>query len=289
METTRVSATWMYTLHNYSDADIDRLKDLKHVSRHLCGREICPSTGTKHLQGRVTFKNNKKWTFNMWKAYDPKISVRVARFSKSDYERKEGDICIEINCEEQGKRTEMDDVWALIKGGADARVIMNANPGAFARYGRGFERMIELQNTMTVEADYSLEACCKFTKLKPLEFSVKKGFSFILIGLPGCGKSQYAMAHFKKPLWVNHMDDLGDFSDKLYDGIIFDDMDFLHLPRTTQIHLVDWAQPRNIHIRYKVAKIPKHTPKIFTCNDMCMDIDDEAILRRVTVTKVTRG
>lgn len=108
--------------------------------------------------------------------------------------------------------------------------------------------------------------------------------STVLIGPPGVGKTSFAIAchHFKNPLFVSHLDALKRFNDS-YDGIVFDDMDFTHLPRHTQIHLADYDHERDIHVRYGVATIPARTPKIFTCNEMCFNIRDEAIARRLSI------
>jgi len=110
--------------------------------------------------------------------------------------------------------------------------------------------------------------------------------SVILIGESNIGKTQFAKAHFNNPLFVSHMDRLRDFDAGVHDGIIFDDMDFTHLPRTSQIHITDWDEDRDIHARYGVAKIPANTRKIFTCNTMCVDEHDKAIARRITVVNL---
>jgi len=107
--------------------------------------------------------------------------------------------------------------------------------------------------------------------------------SVVLIGPSNIGKTQYAKAHFNNPLFVSHKDRLRDFEPGTHDGIIFDDMDFNHYPRTAQIHLTDWDEDRDLDARYMCAKIPANTRKIFTCNTMCVDNRDEAIARRITV------
>lgn len=110
--------------------------------------------------------------------------------------------------------------------------------------------------------------------------------SVVLIGRSNIGKTQFAKAHFMNPLFVSHMDKLREFDAAVHDGIIFDDMDFKHLPRTAQIHLTDWDEDRDIHARYGCAKIPANTRKIFTCNTMCVDHYDEAIARRIKIVEL---
>jgi len=105
--------------------------------------------------------------------------------------------------------------------------------------------------------------------------------SLVIQGPPGCGKTNWAKIHAKKPaLFVSHLDRLKDFRIGIHKSIIFDDLDFQHLPRTSQIHLVDRENPRDIHIRYSVAHIPAGVQKIFTCNHEPFCRDD-AIRRRV--------
>lgn len=105
--------------------------------------------------------------------------------------------------------------------------------------------------------------------------------SLVIQGPPGCGKTNWAKIHAKKPaLFVSHLDRLKDFRIGIHKSIIFDDLDFQHLPRTSQIHLVDRENPRDIHIRYAVAHIPAGVQKIFTCNHEPF-IRDDAIRRRV--------
>lgn len=106
------------------------------------------------------------------------------------------------------------------------------------------------------------------------------GGSLVLVGPSGCGKTTWASRVAPKPaLLVTHMDDLKKLTDE-HKSIIFDDMDFQHLPRTSQIHLVDQDMPRSIHCRNTIATIPKNTPKIFTANSHPF-LDDEAINRRI--------
>lgn len=103
--------------------------------------------------------------------------------------------------------------------------------------------------------------------------------SLCLVGHPGIGKSTWAKKNVPKPaLWVRHLDDLKDL-DSTCKSIIFDDMDFRHLPRTTQIQLVDRENPCSIHCRHRVARIPAGVHRVFTGNSL-MFIDDTAIKRR---------
>lgn len=119
-------------------------------------------------------------------------------------------------------------------------------------------------------------------QLQSLQFS---GKSTLVIGPSGAGKSTWAKRVCPKPaLWCTHIDDLKRLN-KAHQCIIFDDMDFKHLPRSTQIYIVDQDDDRTIHCRNTNAKIPKNMPKIFTANEDIF-IEDEAIARRLTKVKL---
>lgn len=107
--------------------------------------------------------------------------------------------------------------------------------------------------------------------------------ALILIGPTGCGKTTWAIKNAPKPsIIISHIDQLKLFKPDFHKSIIFDDMSFLQWPLQSQIHLVDWWQPRSIHVRYGTVSIPNSTPKIFTCNEMPFT-QHPAISRRIKV------
>jgi len=120
-----------------------------------------------------------------------------------------------------------------------------------------------------------------YQSLKEFNWVDDSSKSLVLLGPAGCGKTNWAKKYALKPaLFVSHLDRLKDLKIGYHKSIIFDDVDFKHLPRTSQIHLVDRENPRDIHIRYRVAHIPQGIQKIFTCNAYPF-VDDGAIERRV--------
>jgi len=117
----------------------------------------------------------------------------------------------------------------------------------------------------------------------------RENTTLLIWGKAGTGKSTLAKMLLPTALFISHPDKLKDFDATMHGGIIFDDMSFKHWPRTTQIHLVDIENDRQIHIRYKVAEIPAGTKKIITTNEFPENIlfyNDEAIKRRITVWKM---
>lgn len=108
--------------------------------------------------------------------------------------------------------------------------------------------------------------------------------TIVIVGPPGCGKTTWAKKHSPKPaLFIRHLDSLGLFRPE-HRSIIFDDLCFKHLPPSTQKYLVDYENLAEIHIRYKVARIPANIPRIFTANEYPFEetgIHAHAIDRRV--------
>jgi len=102
----------------------------------------------------------------------------------------------------------------------------------------------------------------------------------ILRGNSGCGKTTWAKRSLPTPiLFVSHIDTLKKFRPGFHKSILFDDIDVKHYPRTSQIHLVDFENSRDIHCRHTVAHIPAGIYKVFTCNEWPLT-EDPAIARR---------
>lgn len=109
--------------------------------------------------------------------------------------------------------------------------------------------------------------------------------SIVVVGPAGCGKTTWAKLVAPKPtLFIRHLDSLQHLREH-HKSIVFDDLDFHHLPPPTQKFLVDQENISEIHIRYKVATIPAGIMRIFTANAdpfNCISPHREAINRRCT-------
>lgn len=271
-----VSKSWKFT-----EFDLDRRSFYESLDANVVvfGLEVCPSSGRKHIQGHVSFKRAyrlsalKKLSNAHWE---------IARCEDFNYELKGEDVFIKDERKKKGKRGDLDGVLELVANGASIREIAKECPREFIRYHRGIERYLEVAGTNYIAPKYGLGDCCKHLGLTPIN-----AYSTLIVGKSGCGKTQWALSHFEKPLLVSHMDDLLQFSEE-NDGIVFDDMDFRHIPRSTNIYLLDYDLPRSIHCRYKPAVIPAHTFKIFTANFFPF-INDDAINRRLQIVTCNLG
>lgn len=125
------------------------------------------------------------------------------------------------------------------------------------------------------------EECAGTMNLFLLALPYDSSKTTVLVGSSGIGKTTWAIKHASKPsIIISHIDDLKLFKPSFHKSIIFDDMSFIQWPLQSQIHLVDRDQPRSIHVRYGVAKLPANTEKIFTCNTFPFT-ELEPILRRI--------
>lgn len=277
---------WVFTLNNYTDAERALLDGLVESSSHVAflsyGREVGES-GTPHLQGHLELTTRMRVP-QLKAILGQRVHLEVRRGSfeqAQQYVEKDGVVSTfgERVSKGAGKRTDLDELAEEIRGGAEKRVLAETYGKEFIKYSKGIDNY------------YDLFAVAKYQVCNgPWKWSHNFLFdkSVILWGAAGIGKTEYAKYLLPNALFVSHMDDLGGFNSH-YDGIIFDDMSFIHLPRTAQIHVLDVDNQRSIHIRYKTATIPAHTKKIFLTNEIngrIVDTLDAAIARRVEIVEL---
>lgn len=275
------SMYWVFTRNNYTDMDISLLDGLfnrGYFTYLVYGREVGES-GTRHLQGYIELSQRRRFT--QIKAELPGFYLAQRRGTAqqaSDYCCKDGEFVQfgTISRPQQGRRKDLERVAALVKEGASIKEIAKEEPEAFIKYHKGIMALRTVLNpthesTEHTEVRYNLEFDWSKTQ--------------IFLGPTGCGKTTYAIQVLPKALFCTHMDDLTKYNTDDYDGIIFDEACFLHLPREAQIHLCDQDQTRSLHVRYMCARIPAHTKKIFTSNKTVGEIllNDPAIMRRIQV------
>lgn len=155
----------------------------------------------------------------------------------------------------------------------------------FCLHGAAIERNLKSARVQTYSSKYLPSDFDK--ELQPLSKAT------LIVGASGTGKTQYALAHFKNPLLVSHIDKLKTLNPD-HDGIVFDDMSFTHWPPESVIHLLDSECEREIHVRYGTVTIPAGIRKIFTHNKKNpfyeFDVADEqkiAIERRYARCEIT--
>lgn len=107
---------WCFTINNWRQEDIDHLKSMKYKYL-LFGREIAPTTGTRHLQGVIRMKSNKTFAQMQNNNMVPGAHLEVCRSMEDsiEYCKKDGDYeeygSIPVSKKEQGQMEK--DRWAL--------------------------------------------------------------------------------------------------------------------------------------------------------------------------------
>lgn len=273
------SSYWCLTLNNYNDSDLVYYRSLveKSICTHVIFGKETGESGTRHLQ--IYLELPKRLRFTRVRDLFPRAHVESRRGTAQearDYCAKDGQFeeYGTLSSPEQGKRTDLSTACELITNGATKRQVATEHPTTFVKYHKGLDAFRS--------AVSSIHNPCRFNG--PFRWTVEPVGSVVLWGAAGIGKTEYAKYLLPKALFVSHMDKLGDFSEA-YQGIIFDDMSFEHLPREAQIHIVDQDNPRDIHIRYTTANIPANTPKFFLTNvhNGAIFLHDPAIMRRIII------
>lgn len=111
--------------------------------------------------------------------------------------------------------------------------------------------------------------------------------TLVLTGPPKMGKTSWALAHFKKPLLVRHIDDLKSFNPS-FDGIVFDEINLKKwIPSSVKV-LLDREYGGSVHCRHHNGKIPPGFPRVVCVNDIddlypenCSAVDRDAIGSRI--------
>ncbi len=254
---------WCWTLNNHWQYDPLDPESWPH-HRYTVFQEEIGETGNPHLQGYSEFNSPMKFVTMtqlipgaaFFKRNGPKAKAR-AYCMKADTRISDPEEFGEWSTH-QGERSDLDEACDDIKAGKTRYELAQDHSSTFVRYYKGLDelRLAVLPPTFTPE--HSLEEF----RLQPLELTQSQ----LIFGASAIGKTQFALAHFRNPLICRHVDDLRSFVPSAHDGLVFDDMCFLHLPVESRIHLVDMDLPCPVHLRYNNVIIPPRTPRIFTHN-----------------------
>ncbi len=248
-------------------------------------KEMCPKTMKIHFQGFLQLCRRTKMVPLKKIIGTKKIYLAPMRGTTQQnykYINKETPMeTVGEYIESRQGQGRLEPVISAIREGATMDDLWEDHTNIMIRYHKGIQECV-----------HKLQPRIEIGKYKLTDFQWPEILfdekSIIIWGETGIGKTQFALSHFMRPLFISHIDGLRQFT-RMHDGIIFDDMSFKHIPREGQIHLVDTEHDREIHCRYNNAFIPAGIKKVFTTNvydGEIFDLEDDAIARRITIVHV---
>jgi hypothetical protein len=163
-------------------------------------------------------------------------------------------------------------------------ILNKEHAGALSKKVSFFKKVFEESRK---SSGYDIRPLSSFTMEAVTDWSV----TWFFVGASGCGKTQFAMAHFKNPLVTNRLDGVQLFEAGVHDGIVFDDIDVNSFKKKAPQLLIDFLEmetDRMVEFDGKQVRLERNTKKIFTHNDPELfsldhveDLDTRcAILRR---------
>lgn len=137
---------YCFTLNNYVDDDLSRIRGLITESTYgIVGKEIGDS-GTPHLQGYIVFP--KKTTFEVAKQLlGSRCHLEPSRGTPeeaSEYCRKDGDYFEHGILPRPGQRNDLESVVERCRKGSGIREVAETFGATYIRYHRGIERFIDI-------------------------------------------------------------------------------------------------------------------------------------------------
>lgn len=134
--------TWELTLNNYTDKDIEWLKSLETKSITI-SKEV-GENGTKHLQGKITFKRAYRLTglkkLNSKVHWEKSVAVEDANYCR----KIDSEIIIDNCNRSQGARTDLDEIKKQIMEGKTVDEIVMETPMIYHQYGRTLQKIEDI-------------------------------------------------------------------------------------------------------------------------------------------------
>lgn len=138
---------YCFTVNNYTDAECDWFKQFTDCEYLCVGKEIGES-GTPHLQGYVYFTNARtikglKRLLGFKRAHLEQ--QRGTNFQASEYCKKESLFIERGQMPKQGQRTDLNEIYDLVRNGASADTIAWEHPAAYNMANRVINRLDDIR------------------------------------------------------------------------------------------------------------------------------------------------
>ncbi|AEL87790.1 putative replication-associated protein [Bat associated cyclovirus 3] len=170
---------FVFTWNNYCDEDfVKSCNYIKEFCKYgIVGKELCPTTGTRHLQGFCNLIKPTRFSTIKQRLHN---TIHIEKANGSDeqnqnYCKKSGDFFEEGNPVTQGQRTDLKLLVADIneQGITNIKDIASRHPTAFIKYHRGIDTYLKLTH--------------------PIQPRNYKTWVYYYWGPPGSGKSKRAL------------------------------------------------------------------------------------------------
>lgn len=176
-----MSRGYCFTINNYIDKDIIQLDNIinnpRPIVRYIVyGKEVAPTTDTKHLQCYIYFKNAQE--FNTVKRLFPTAHIEQQKgtpLQASDYCKEDGDYKEYGEIPTAGERNDLKDIYDKVKNGEDLDNIVMENPDVYNRCHKALHKLEDIN----------------LRKNRRKEFTVGEW----IYGGTGVGKSEYAFQY----------------------------------------------------------------------------------------------
>lgn len=143
----------VFTLNNYKDGDIDIIKSFDWIRYGIVGEEVAPTSGTPHYQGYLQLKSQKTFSSILKcfhkKGLKPHVEKAMGTLQQNqEYcegitsKKKKNEVVHEWGTvKEQGKRSDLDKLYEMIKEGKDNWDIAEEFPSQVIQYKKSIDSL----------------------------------------------------------------------------------------------------------------------------------------------------
>lgn len=135
----------IFVLNNWTQEQWNSIKNLPY-NYLIMGREICPTTGTPHIQGYIEWRRGQTFDYIRCKLFNSHIEKRkgtaheAADYCKKTFNWEEWGT---ISC--QGHRSDIEEAVRIADIYKDPRDVAEHCPHEYVKYHRGLERYINVR------------------------------------------------------------------------------------------------------------------------------------------------
>lgn len=175
---------WFGTWNNYTEENAEQLAGFIETdcTSGVIGKEVCPSTGTPHLQFYFVSRKSMRLA-GLKKIFGDKPHWEIMRSERGStlYCGKEGNVYYEKK-NQQGRRTDLEEFANRVLAGERVESLAFEMPTVYTKFNKGLEKLERI-------------ALGKPPKWTDVEVTV-------LIGKAGIGKTKYIMDAEEDPYYV---------------------------------------------------------------------------------------